>query len=97
MSAHVIDPDDRFAGYHTPMIAPLDPSSQVKRALTELALINGPTDGSVRGATYHLRFVGESAGACLRADHPYLRDFLRRYADSWANVDAWSGWFTTIE
>jgi hypothetical protein len=97
LSAHIIDADDTYILFQTDFIQPFPDDNAVKRALTELAIVNGPTVGAARSVADQLRFVGDEAAQCLQSTQPHMYEFLRRYADSWSHVDRWTGHFTKID
>lgn len=97
LSAHIVLPDDTYLLYQTDFTQGFPDDNSIKRALTELALVNGPTVGAGRSVADHLRLAGDEAAQCLQSSNPHIYEFLRRYADSWNHVDRWTGHFTKIE
>ena len=97
LAAHVVDPTSMYAPYQTAFVERLPDASPVKRALTEFALVGGPSTQQARHTTYRLRFVLDGAGRCLAASNPELALVLQKIGDSWNNVDEWFGWALAIE
>lgn len=101
MSAGVLDDSSTFSGFRTDAEETLDPLA--KKALTEIHLMNGPSDSPASvWAIKRISFAGADAGSCLNgfalspASAPYIYRFLLNYRDSWDDADDWNGAFNVI-
>ena len=96
MSAHIIDANTGYTVFQNSFVEGLPPEDpmNVKTALTEYAIINGPADTA--GATTAAQSLFLVLNSACMPTGP-LKTFISNVGDSWRNTDAWTGEFSKIE